>query len=140
MNKVLNSVIVGLILIVIVALFLVMGQAINSFNENQKVTEYKNSKRESLEHIDPYLNNLSDDDKYIAKFCYDYYKDKFNSATSITEADDVAYNVHRVVSLAKDCSKSSIEELRKMKDEIDETQRQEKMMHEFSKELKDIVN
>ena len=86
MNKVLNSVIVGIILIVIGALFLVMGQAINSFNENQKVTEYKNSKRESLEHIDPYLNKLSDDDKYIAKFCYDYYKDKFNSATSITES------------------------------------------------------
>ena len=140
MNKVMNTVIVGVILVAIGAMILVIGLGINSLNENQKVTEYKNSKKKTLEHINPYLNKLSDDDKYIAKFCYDYYKAKFNSTTSITEADGMAYNVHRVVSLAKDCSKSSIEELRKMKDKIDETQRQEKLMREFSKELNNIVN
>ena len=112
------------------AIGLVVGVGVHAAKEAQKVTDYKNSKRISLEHLDFYLYKMSADDGYTARYCYDYYKAKFNAASTITEVDNAFYNVNRVVSLVKNGSTSSMIDLRIMKDRIDEEKEQKKLEEE----------
>ena len=109
---------------------LVAGVCVIETKEAQRVTDYKNSKRSSLEYIDFYLNKLSADDGYTARYCYDYYRNKFNAASTITEIDNAVYYVNRVVSLVKNGSTSSMIDLRIMKDRIDEEKEQKKLEEE----------
>ena len=126
MNK--DSILAGLA--VTGVLGLAVGVGVQSARESQRVTDYKNSKRLSIRQLDLYLRNLSADDGYTARYCYDYYKAKFNAASTTTEADNMAYKVNKVVELAKDGSTSSIVELRIMKDRIDEEKEQKKREEE----------
>ena len=125
------------------AIGLVSGLCVHAAKETQKLTDYKNLKRKSIESLDLYLYKMTVDDAYTARYCYDFFKSKLNSASTVNEVDSAVFNVSRIVELVKDGSTSSIVELRMMKNEIEEAKekrRQEDERRRQQQMIKDFAN
>ena len=125
------------------AIGLVSGLCVHAAKETQKLTDYKNLKRKSIESLDLYLYKMTADDGYTARYCYEFFKSKLNSASTVNEVDSAVFNVKRIVELVKDGSTSSIVELRLMKDKNEEEKKQKRQEDERRRQqqmIKDFAN